>query len=225
MSEFETTEFEDIAVENDVTDDVEDEIYDRTAAEKAADYIREYNEKYEKAASYVERNFIGGDQFIPGEDINIKTRNQDLLGDETLEDVKFVEKTIELGDEVRLKGVFPEFKSNHTVELGDQIHDMTDYQQFKACKEHFQEHMYDDPSKLEGITIGDMEALDYKNAPEGFTWHHEADFGKLSLVARELHEKYRHTGTRALCGNWCCTKEKKWKFIIKKLPQIIRGNY
>lgn len=171
----------------------------QSEAEKAADYARSYG--FDKAADYIERHY-DGDEFIPGSPIPITTRNMALEGLESENGVSFERRTAELTDGLSVEGVFPEFDSKHHVELGSTANDMSLHQQFSACREDFQDHMYDSPEKLQGITFGAMERMDSPQGytPEGFTWQHNPETGSFDLVSQDDHS-VGHTGGNALWGN------------------------
>lgn len=171
----------------------------QSEAEKAADYARSYG--FDKAADYIERHY-DGDEFIPGSPIPITTRNMALDGMESENGVSFERRTAELADGLSVEGVFPEFESKHHVELGSSANDMSLYQQFSACREDFQDHMYDCPEKLQGITFGAMERMDSPQGytPEGYTWQHNPETGSFDLVSQDDHS-VGHTGGNALWGS------------------------
>ena len=171
----------------------------QSEAEKAADYARSYG--FDKAADYIERHY-DGDEFIPGNPIPITTRNMVLDGLESENGISFERRIAELADELSVEGVFPEFESKHHVELGSAANDMSLHQQFSACRENFQDHMYDSPEKLKDITFGAMERMDSPQGytPKGFTWQHNPETGSFDLVSRDDHS-VGHTGGNALWGN------------------------
>jgi hypothetical protein len=171
----------------------------QSESEKAADYARSYG--FDKAADYIERHY-DGDEFIPGSPIPITTRNMALDGLESENGVSFERRTAELADGLTVEGVFPEFDSKHHVDLGDEANDMTLHQQFSACRENFQDHMYDCPEKLQGITFGAMERMDLPQGytPEGYTWQHNPETGSFDLVSQNDHA-VGHTGGNALWGS------------------------
>lgn len=171
----------------------------QSESEKAADYARSYG--FDKAADYIERHY-DGDEFIPGSPIPITTRNMALDGLESENGVSFERRTAELADGLIVEGVFPEFDSKHHVDLGDEANDMTLHQQFSACRENFQDHMYDCPEKLQGITFGAMERMDLPQGytPEGYTWQHNPETGSFDLVSQNDHA-VGHTGGNALWGS------------------------
>ena len=171
----------------------------QSEADKAADYARLFG--FDKAADYISRHYIG-DEFVPGDPISISTRNMALDGTTSENGVPFERRTAELPDGLSVEGVFPEFESMHHVELGTAANDMSVHQQFSACREDFQDHMYDTYDKLQGITFGAMERMDSPQgyAPEGFTWQHNPETGSFDLVSQDDHS-VGHTGGNALWGS------------------------
>lgn len=169
-----------------------------TEAEKAAEYARSFG--FDKAADYISRHY-DGETFVPGEPIPITTRNMSLDGNASDQGVAFERRTAELADGLEVEGVFPDFDSRHHVELGPAANDMSLHQQFSACREDFQDHMYDRPEILEGIPFGSMERMDLPQGytPEGFTWQHNPETGSFDLVSKEEHS-VGHTGGNALWG-------------------------
>lgn len=170
----------------------------QSEAEKAADYARSYG--FDKAAGYIERHY-DGDEFIPGEPIPITTRNMALDGLESENGFSFERRTAELADGLSVEGVFPDFDSKHHVDLGSAANDMSLHRQFSACREDFQDHMYDSPEKIQDITFGAMERMDLPQGytPEGFTWQHNPETGSFDLVSKDDHS-VGHTGGNALWG-------------------------
>lgn len=171
----------------------------QSEAEKAADYARSYG--FNKAADYIERHY-DGNEFIPGNPIPITTRNMALDGLESDNGVPFERRTVELADGLSIEGVFPEFDSKHHVELGSAANDMSLHQQFSACREDLQDHMYDSLEKLQDITFGAMERMDLPQGytPEGYVWQHNPETGSFDLVSQKDHS-VGHTGGNALWGN------------------------
>ncbi len=168
-------------------------------AEKAADYARDCG--FDKAADYIARHYDGA-EFVPGDPIPITTRNMALDGQASENGVSFERRTAALADGLSVEGVFPEFDSRHHVELGAAANDMSLHKQFSACRADFQEHMFDTPEKLQGITVGAMERMASPQGytPEGFTWQHNPETGSFDLVSQEDHA-VGHTGGNALWGS------------------------
>lgn len=192
-SDFEMTEITDFPeAEESLNSDIASE------AEKAGDYARSLG--FEKAADYIERHY-DGDEFVPGEPIRITTRNMSLEGMESENGVPFERRTAELTEGLSVEGVFPNFDSKHHVDLGAEANDMSLHQQFNECRRDFQDHMYDSTSKLEGITLEEMDRLSEPQGytPEGYTWQHNPETGSLDLVKQTDHS-VGHTGGNTLWG-------------------------
>lgn len=167
-------------------------------AEKAADYARSLG--FEKAADYIERHY-DGDVFNPDNPIPITTRNMTLEGKESDNGVSFERRTAELTDGLSVEGVFPAFDSRHHVELGKEANNMTLHQQFSACRDDLQEHMYDNPDKIMDLPVGAMRRMELPHGytPEGYTWQHNPETGSFDLVSKDDHS-VGHTGGNALWG-------------------------
>ena len=195
-SDFEMTDITEFPDTEDVGETISQDI--ASEAEKAGNYARSMG--FEKAADYIERHY-DGDEFIPGEPIRITTRNMALEGMESENGVPFERRTAELTDGLSVEGVFPDFDSRHHVELGDEANDMSLHQQFNECRKDFQDHMYDNPAKLEGLTLQDMDRLNQPQGytPEGYTWQHNPETGSFDLVSKDDHS-VGHTGGNTLWG-------------------------
>ena len=191
------SEFAELEDQEEVNEQLEQEEW--SEAGKAAQFVRSF-EGFEKAADYVEHHF-DGEEFDESRPIPISTRNQDLEDDISENGVAFTRREVELEDGLCLEGVFPEFDSIHHVELGKDVHDMSLHKQFNACREDFQDHLYDPGKKLEGIKFGDMERMDLPQgyAPKGYTWNHNPETGSFDLVSTDQHS-VGHTGGNALWG-------------------------
>lgn len=170
----------------------------QSEAGKAADCARSLG--FDKAADYIERHY-DGDEFIPGSPIPITTRNMALDGLESENGVPFERRTAELANGLTVEGVFPKFDSRHHVELGSAANDMSLHQQFSACRQDFQDHMFDNPEKLQGLTLGALERMGLPQGytPEGYTWQHNPETGSFDLVSKDDHS-VGHTGGNALWG-------------------------
>ena len=45
-----------------------------------------------------------------------------------------------------------------------------------------------------------LEQIMNGETPDGYTWHHNAEVGKMQLVDTETHQKTGHTGGRKIWG-------------------------
>ena len=80
------------------------------------------------------------------------------------------------------------------INIGDMsiedLENLTPVDSVNFSKRNFSEEQIEQIN--EGITKG--------GAPDGYTWHHDAETGKMQLVDSDLHGDSRHTGGRAIWG-------------------------
>lgn len=138
-----------------------------------------------------------GKEFVP----EVITRNSSLEGDHhPVTGVLFERKQVENVNGEKLEGVFPVFESLYDVQLPEDLYQETDNTQFSCCnqklKEAFENGELDcskfDERQLEQIANGDK--------PQGYTWHHSEELGKMELVKSDLHDKTGHTGGKVIWG-------------------------
>lgn len=102
---------------------------------------------------------------------------------------------------------------------------MSLHRQFSACREDFQDHLYDSPETLRGITFGAMERMDSPQgyAPAGFTWQHNPETGSFDLVSQDDHS-VGHTGGNAFWGSrkaaFAAPDPFHWAFLAFLAPVI-----
>lgn len=131
----------------------------------------------------------------------IKTIRDDLAGQPHPETgVIYEEKTVvtDTGEEVI--GVFPQFESAFDAQLPKDLYQASDVQQFKECNNQLKEAIEKDPSLKEKFTERQLEQINQGYTPEGYTWHHNEDIGKMQLVDSDIHANTRHTGGRSIWG-------------------------
>ncbi len=51
-----------------------------------------------------------------------------------------------------------------------------------------------------GLSLRQLEQIENGDTPDGYTWHHDAEAGKMQLVDTETHQKTGHTGGRSIWG-------------------------
>ncbi|MGL4671999.1 HNH endonuclease [Cetobacterium sp.] len=130
----------------------------------------------------------------------ISTRNSDLEGKNHPEtEVSFVRKTVETEDSKK-EGVFPVFDSILDVKLPEELEKESDRDQFKYCNEKLKESLEKNPELKEKFTEEQLEQIEAGETPDGYTWHHSEDKGKMELVDTETHSRTGHTGGRSIWG-------------------------
>lgn len=130
----------------------------------------------------------------------IDCRNEGLAGKEHPETgVKFERKTIEVNGKL-YEVVVPKFESEFEAELGEELQTESDAKQFKECNRQLKEAVQNDPELRKKFTEEQLEQINENETPDGYTWHHDAEVGKMQLVDSEIHAKTAHTGGKAIWG-------------------------
>lgn len=131
----------------------------------------------------------------------IPCRNEGLAGQEhPVTGVPFNEKEVVNDKGEKVIGVFAEFESVVDVQLPEDLHNATDKEQFKECNKQLKEKVENDPELRDKFTDEQLEQIENGDTPDGYTWHHSEDTGKMQLVDTETHAKTGHTGGKAVWG-------------------------
>lgn len=131
----------------------------------------------------------------------IPTRNQDLEGKEHPETgVPFEKKIVknDKGEDVEV--VVPKFESKFDAQLPENLEKASDKEQNEECNKQLKEAVENDPDMKEQFTDEQLEQIMDGETPDGYTWHHDAEKGKMQLVDSETHAKTGHTGGRVIWG-------------------------
>lgn len=107
---------------------------------------------------------------------------------------------VELRDGRIVEGVFPEFESIVDIQLPEQLLQETDRNQMGNCNEQLKEMLDKNPELKEKFTERQLEQIDAGYKPEGYTWHHHQQVGKMQLVESSVHDVSRHLGGKSLWG-------------------------
>lgn len=153
-----------------------------------------YKEKLNCSDSIVEGAKINKDGVL-----QIKTINESKDGIEENSDVKFERNAFEING-VKLEGVFPAFDSKLDVQLPQDMLSETDSKQFKYCNEQLKDTIEKAPDLAEKFSSVQLEQINDLETPDGYTWHHNEELGKMQLVDTDEHQENRHTGGRAVWG-------------------------
>ena len=131
----------------------------------------------------------------------IKTRNEGLEGQNHSETgVPFKEKTVETDTGEKVTGVFPEFDSKFDAQLPEDMQKESDSKQFDECNKQLKEAVESDPELAKQFDEEQLEQIKNGDTPDGYTWHHNEEKGKMQLVDSETHAKTGHTGGRSIWG-------------------------
>ena len=96
--------------------------------------------------------------------------------------------------------VVPEFDSVFDVQLPEDLHQASDKKQFDECNAQLKKAVEEDPELAAKFTDEQLEQIKNGETPDGYTWHHDAEKGKMQLVDSETHAKTGHTGGRSIWG-------------------------
>lgn len=130
----------------------------------------------------------------------IKCRNEDLEGQEHPETgVPFERKQVEV-DGKQYEVVVPEFESSFDAQLPENMFEATDREQFKECNSQLKNEVANNKDLREQFDDEQLEQIENGDTPDGYTWHHDAEAGKMQLVDTEIHQKTGHTGGRSIWG-------------------------
>lgn len=187
----------------------ESEETERSVTDETPDNLEsELNNNY---YSYIEDNDIG-DNRTEKDDIGsaidnvenlpeqIKCRNADLSGQHHPETgVPFDRKQIDV-DGKQYEVVVPEFESSYDAQLPEHMHQSTDREQFKECNSQFKNEVEANKELREQFDDEQLDQIENGDTPDGYTWHHDAEVGKMQLVETEIHQKTGHTGGRSIWG-------------------------
>lgn len=131
----------------------------------------------------------------------IKTINDSLEGQKHPDTgVPYERKIVETDTGEKVEGVFPQFESEFDVQLPEELEKATDKKQFDECNRQLKEKCDSDPSFKSKFTPDQQADIDAGRTPDGYTWHHNEEKGKMQLVNSDTHWDTRHTGGRNIWG-------------------------
>ena len=131
----------------------------------------------------------------------IHTRNESLDGDRhPITGVPFERKTVEDADGNEVTGVFPLFDSEFDAQLPDELLQSSDREQFDECNKQLKEAVENDPELAAKFTPEQLEQIMNGETPDGYTWHHNEEKGKMQLVDADTHAQTGPTGGKTIWG-------------------------
>lgn len=133
------------------------------------------------------------------EKIYIKTINESKEGQTGDDGVIYERKTIEVNG-VEVEGVFPQLNSTIDVQLPEQLTQAKDSAQADYANQVLKEKVDNDPEFAQQFSDEQLEQIENGETPDGYTWHHSEEPGKMQLVSTEEHQNNRHTGGKAIWG-------------------------
>ena len=133
-------------------------------------------------------------------EIVVNCRNSELVDSKCEKTgVEYERKTIDING-VKLEVVVPKFESIFELKLSENNIQATDAAQFKECNEKLGQALKDNPSLKKEFSSEQLDMIGAGKTPRGYTWHHDAEVGKMQLVKSDVHAHTPHTGGKALWG-------------------------
>ncbi len=131
-------------------------------------------------------------------------RNGELAGEtHPLTGVRYEKRIVEISG-YKVEVVVPGFESVFDVQLPDKLCVEKDREQFRECNRQLYNEAQKKPQLAKKFTNEQMEQIKdgmvSGGAPDGYTWHHDAQKGSMQLVDSDVHADSRHTGGKALWG-------------------------
>ena len=132
---------------------------------------------------------------------NLITRNQALEGDvHPVTGVPFEQKTVIDAEGNKVTGVFAKFESSFDAQLPNDMLKASDKEQFAECNRQLGESVTKDPAVAKKFSGEQLEQIKNGDTPDGYTWHHNEECGKMQLVKSDVHAQTGHTGGRSIWG-------------------------
>lgn len=132
---------------------------------------------------------------------NLITRNQSLEGDvHPVTGVEFEKKTVVDAEGNEATGVFPKFESVFDAQLPRDMLKSSDKEQFTECNNQLKDAVSKDPEVSKKFSGDQLEQIKNGDTPDGYTWHHNEECGKMQLVKSDVHAQTGHTGGRSIWG-------------------------
>lgn len=185
--------------------DVEQIRTDETDKSISDDLESELDMKYDlyiedkKLSSFEKRDGLEIDN-VESKFEHIKCRNENLEGYKHPETgVLFERKQVEV-DGKQYEVVTPEFESFYDVQIPENMYKATDREQFKECNLQLRKEVVTNRDLRELFDDEQLEQIEDGETPDGYTWHHDAEVGKMQLVDTEMHQRTGHTGGRSIWG-------------------------
>ncbi len=151
----------------------------------------------EEADAILEKMLNKWDDAGEGDD---EWRNEHLEGKEHPKTgVPFERKEVEVNGEKR-EVVVPKFESKFDAQLPEELYEASDSKQFEECNKQLKEAIENNQDLREQFDAEQLEQIENGDTPDGYTWHHDAEAGKMQLVDTETHQKTGHTGGRVIWG-------------------------
>ena len=113
--------------------------------------------------------------------------------------VPFTKKTIKK-DGLYYEVCGPDFPSKAEIKLPDSLRFSSDSKQFTECNRQLYEMIQGNEKLYNQFTDRQIQQLKNGDTPQGLTWDHTFEIGKMRLVNSWLHARTPHTGGKSFWG-------------------------
>ena len=114
--------------------------------------------------------------------------------------VPFERRTVKDARGNDISGVFPVFDSEFDAQLPEELYQSTDKEQFTESNKQLKDAIDKDPELAKRFTQEQLEQIKNNDTPDGYTWHHNEETGKMQLVKSDIHAQTGHTGGKSIWG-------------------------
>ena len=136
--------------------------------------------------------------------VQIFCRREELAGmNHPVTGIPYERYIIKYSDGITREIVAPKFPTDFTATLQKSMYTAKERikgGQFEECTRQLKERINNDWRLKKKFTDEQLDQISNLITPRGYTWHHEPEEGKISLVATKLHQETGHTGGRNLWG-------------------------
>jgi len=160
-------------------------------------------EQIENTNDAVKSEGVKGYEYSEGDKVkyDLHTRNECLEGDQhPITGVSFERKTVVDAKGNEVSGVFPKFESKFDLTLQEDKLQATDSEQFSECNKQLKDAIKEDSKLSENFTPDQLEQIENGDTPDGYTWHHNEELGKMQLADSDIHAGTGHTGGKSIWG-------------------------
>lgn len=104
--------------------------------------------------------------------------------------------------DIKYENGFPDFSPVTAFEhdLPEDKHKSSDADQFAECTEALAKAIESNPELAEKFDNDQLAAIEARETPDGHTWHHDVEPGKMQLIPTRIHQVCTHYGGRSLWG-------------------------
>ncbi|WP_100333115.1 HNH endonuclease [Bacillus alkalisoli] len=132
---------------------------------------------------------------------SMNTINAELAGStHPVSGIPYEVQTVETPDGNYVQGVFPIFDSMYDATIPPEHYESSDYTHARLANDQLAQAVEMDPSLQSQFSSMQLEQIQDGETPDGYTWHHHEEMGKIQLVETEPHDQSGHTGGRSIWG-------------------------